>query len=75
MPCSANSFASTLPERSQSSMPCAEGIRPVSSDARAGEHTGDAQKKSSKRIPSRARRSRLGVISSGVPAQCMAHAP
>ena len=71
---------SGLPSRSwgiltKSCTPCWDGIRPVRTDARAGEQTGEAQKKLSKRIPSRARRSRLGDLISSLPAQPMAHEP
>ena len=48
---------------------------PVSSDALAGEHTGDTQKKSVNRIPASAIRSRFGVYNSSAPAQCIAQAP
>ena len=40
-----------LPTRIQSWTPCRDGMSPVRSDARAGEHTGDVQKKLSKRMP------------------------
>ena len=45
--------APTLPARIQSCTPWRDGMSPVSSDARAGEHTGEAQKKSVKRMPAR----------------------
>src|SRR5688500_5900869 len=50
-------------------------MSPVSSDARAGEHTGDAQKKSVKRTPRPAMRSSVGVTMSSLPAQRIAHGP
>lgn len=52
---------SKLPDLIQSCTPCADGILPVSKLARAGEQTGDVQKKFSKRKPSVAIRSRFGV--------------
>src|SRR2546423_13861331 len=64
-----------LPTRTQSCTPCREGISPVKSDARAGEHTGDVQKKLSKRIPEAARPSSTGVLISELPPQPSAHAP
>ena len=53
-------------------MPCCDGIRPVRMDARAGEQTGEVQKKLSKRSPLAARRSRFGVRISSLPAHPMA---
>ena len=50
-------------------------MRPVRMEARAGLHTGEAQKKLSNRVPCAANRSRLGVWMSALPAQCMAQAP
>lgn len=50
-----------FPLLSQSCTPWAEGIFPVRMDALAGEHTGEAQKKLSNRIPCSAILSRLGV--------------
>ncbi len=50
-------------------------MRPVISEARAGEQTGEAQKKFSKRTPVAARRSRFGVWISELPAQPMAQWP
>ena len=44
-------------------------------DARAGEHTGEAQKKFSNLIPVSASLSRFGDFNSGVPAQFIAHGP
>ena len=44
-------------------------------DARAGEQTGDAQKKFSNLTPISASLSRFGVFSSLLPAQPIAHAP
>src|SRR6185312_2003152 len=64
-----------LPARIQSWTPCREGMSPVSSEARAGEHTGEVQKKFSKRIPAAASRSSTGVLISSLPAQPSAHAP
>ena len=49
--------------------PCWEGIRPVRREARAGEQTGEVQKKLSKRIPLSASLSKFGVRISGLPAQ------
>ena len=54
--------------RSQSCTPCWLGMHPVSRLARAGLHTGEAQKKFSKRMPSPASRSMLGVRISLFPA-------
>ena len=56
-----------LPSRIQSCTPCWEGILPVSRLARAGEQTGEEQKKLSKRTPVAASRSMLGVRISGFP--------
>ncbi len=56
-------------------MPCCEGMRPVRIDALAGEQTGDAQKKFSNRIPLTESLSRIGVLSSSLPAQCITHGP
>lgn len=64
-----------LPLLRKSCTPCCDGIWPVSMDARAGEHTGEAQKKLLKRIPVDASLSRLGVFNSSVPAQFMAQGP
>src|SRR5688572_14245475 len=64
-----------LPSRIQSWTPCADGICPVISDARAGEQTGDVQKKSVKRTPLAAIRSSAGVMMSAFPAQCIAQGP
>ena len=50
-------------------------MRPVRMDARAGEHTGEAQKKLSKRMPVAESLSRLGVTISSLPAQRIAQAP
>ena len=52
---------SKLPDRIQSCTPGAYGSLPVSKLARAGDQTGDVQKKLSKRKPSAAIRSRFGV--------------
>ena len=59
--------APMLPSFSQSCTPCCEGMRPVTMLARAGEQTGEAQKKFSKRTPPAAMRSRLGVRISRLP--------
>ena len=64
-----------LPDFSQSCTPWADGMRPVRKVARAGEQTGEAQKKLLNRMPSAAIRSRVGVSSSGVPAHPIAHGP
>ena len=56
-----------LRSRIQSCTPCCEGMRPVIRLARAGEQTGEVQKKLSKRTPLAARRSMLGVRISGFP--------
>src|SRR6187455_2908639 len=64
-----------LPARIQSCTPWRDGISPVRSDARAGEHTGETQKKSVKRTPFTAMRSRVGVTMSALPAQRIAHGP
>ena len=61
--------------RIQSCTPCWEGMRPVRMEARAGLHTGEAQKKFSNRVPCAASRSRLGVWMSVLPAQRSAQAP
>jgi hypothetical protein len=50
-------------------------MAPVSNEALAGEHTGDTQKKLSKRIPDWANRSKLGVRISSLPEHPIAHAP
>ena len=55
--------------------PCWDGILPVNKLALAGEQTGEAQKKESNRIPSAARRSKLGVIISLFPEHPIAHSP
>ena len=64
-----------LPTRIQSWTPWRDGMSPVSSDARAGEHTGDVQKKLANRMPRCARRSSAGVLISAFPAQPIAQAP
>jgi hypothetical protein len=64
-----------FPPESQSSTPCCDGILPVIIDARAGEHTGDAQKKFSQRTPRAASLSKFGVRISLLPEQPIAHAP
>src|SRR5579862_9661699 len=48
---------------------------PVKSDARAGEQTGEVQKKLSNRMPSAASLSRTGVRISGLPPQPSAQGP
>jgi len=48
---------------------------PVRMDARAGEHTGEAQKKLSNHIPVEASLSRLGVTIASFPAHPIAQAP
>ena len=53
-------------------MPCCDGIRPVRIEARAGEQTGEVQKKLVKRNPLAANRSRFGVRISLFPAHPMA---
>src|SRR5204862_355170 len=50
-----------LPTRIQSCTPWRDGMSPVSSDARAGEHTGDVQKKLVNLTPCCASRSSTGV--------------
>src|SRR5688500_9320782 len=67
--------APTLPARIQSWTPCRDGMSPVRTDARAGEHTGDVQKKSVKRMPEAAMPSSAGVMISSLPAQRIAHGP
>ena len=64
-----------LPARIQSCTPCRDGMSPVRSDARAGEHTGDVQKKLSKRMPARRARRAPACGSRGCRAQPSAHAP
>ena len=56
-------------------MPWSEGMLPVSREARAGEQTGETQKKFSKRTPFAASLSSVGVLSSSFPAQPSAQAP
>jgi hypothetical protein len=50
-------------------------MSPVIMEARAGEHTGETQKKFSKRTPLAARSSSTGVFISSLPPQPSAHAP
>ena len=64
-----------LPPSSQSRMPWQEGIVPVRMEARAGEQTGEAQKKLSNFTPLWASLSRLGVWMSVFPAFFMAQCP
>ena len=64
-----------MPFLRKSWTPCWDGICPVRIEARAGEQTGEAQKKFSNRTPVDAIRSRLGVSSSSLPAQPIAQAP
>ena len=61
-----------FPALRKSWMPCCDGIRPVRIEARAGEQTGEVQKKRVKRNPLAASRSRFGVRISSLPAHPMA---
>ncbi len=56
-------------------MPCWLGILPVNMLARAGEHTGEAQKEFSNLIPFRASPSMFGVLISEFPAHPIAQNP
>lgn len=63
---SAPTAALSSRRRRQSGHIGSDGIRPVIRLARAGEHTGEAQKKCSSVVPSPWSRSSAGVCSSGI---------